>query len=107
MAENDGNGVIKKVSVYETSDGTIFTTQSGATEYDEAQQTAKETTKIFLKQQDMLINNSLNLSNQNGYYRMVSGQFFGTNDVYDAITSLVVDNPESTNGLITSINKIK
>lgn len=100
------DGEVKKVSVYITSDGSVFLDREQADEYEQRQEQAKKVTNIFLEQQKMLNNNSSNLSNRNGYYRMVSGQFFGTNDVYDAITSLVIDDPELTKDLITSIEKI-
>jgi len=36
---------------------------------------------------------------------MINGEFFGTNDVYDALTSLVVDTPESTLSILKELDK--
>ena len=35
---------------------------------------------------------------------MINGEFFGTSDVYDALTSLVIDTPEETRKLIKNID---
>ena len=48
MAENDGNGKITKVARWQADDGTIFTTESGATAYEEALITREKEERIWL-----------------------------------------------------------
>ena len=105
MAENDGNGKIEKVPVWITSDGSEFLNEADAIAYQNEQDTENETAGIFRQGQTILSNEARNLTKVNGYYRMINGEFFGTNDVYDALTSLVVDTPESTLSIITELNK--
>lgn len=105
MAENDGNGVVKKVPVWITSDGSVFLDEDAAQKYQEAQdRNSKEGTR-FREGQKNLSAGADSLTKVNGYYRMINGQFFGTNDVYDALTSLVIDTPESTIDLLKNIEK--
>ena len=105
MAENDGNGKIEKVPVWITSDGSEFLNEEDAITYQNEQDAENTTAGIFRQGQTILSNEARSLTKVNGYYRMINGQFFGTNDVYDALTSLVVDTPESTLSIITELNK--
>jgi len=105
MAENDGNGKIKKVQVYITSDGSEFLNEEDAIAYQNKQNADKEIAGIFRQGQTILSNSARNLTKVNGYYRMINGEFFGTNDVYDALTSLVVDTPESTLSILKELDK--
>ena len=104
MAENDGNGVVKKVPVWITSDGSVFLTEDDATRYQESQDRGNKEAQVFRDGQKNLSTGANNLTKVNGYYRMVNGEFFGTNNVYDALTSLVIDTPESTLELIKSVD---
>jgi len=104
MAENDGNGKIKKVPVWITSDGSVFLTEDEADEYQAIQDGKNKEAQRFREGQKNLSTGANNLTKVNGYYRMVNGEFFGTNDVYDALTSLVIDTPESTLELIKSVD---
>ena len=105
MAENDGNGKIKKVQVYITSDGSEFLNEEDAITYQEEQDADNEIAKNFREGQKILSNSAKSLTKVNGYYRMINGEFFGTNDVYDALTSLVVDTPESTLSILKELDK--
>ena len=104
MAENDGNGVVKKVPVWITSDGSLFLTEDDAKKYQEVQDGKNKEAQVFREGQKYLSTGANNLTKVNGYYRMVNGEFFGTNNVYDALTSLVIDTPESTLKLIKSVD---
>ncbi len=99
----DGNGKIKKVEVYITSDGRVFTDEKLAKEHQEEIDFGDKVRVIYDRQTKILQKNANTLTKINGYYRMVNGEFFGTNDVYDALTSLIVDTPEDTKKLIQSI----
>lgn len=103
MAENDGNGVIKKVVVYITSDGSEFLNEEDAIDYQEKQDGKNKEASIFREGQKNLSTGANSLTKVNGYYRMINGEFFGTNNVYDALTSLVVDTPESTIDLLKKV----
>ena len=105
MAENDGNGKIKKVQVYITSDGSEFLNEADAIAYQKEQDADNETAGIFRKGQSTLSDEAKSLTKVNGYYRMINGEFFGTNNVYDALTSLVVDTPESTLSILKELDK--
>jgi len=105
MAENDGNGVVKNVPVWITSDGSVFLTENKANTYQAEQDVKNKEAQIFRDGQKNLSTGANNLTKVNGYYRMVNGEFFGTNNVYDALTSLVIDTPESTLELIKSVGK--
>lgn len=105
MAENDGNGVVKKVPVWITSDGSVFLTEDAAQTYQEQQDGKNKEVTIFREGQKNLSAGANSLTKVNGYYRMINGQFFGTNDVYDALTSLVIDTPESTIDLLKNVQK--
>jgi len=100
MAENDGNGKVKKVPVWITPDGSEFLNEADAVKYQEQQDESNLAAKEFNKGQELLSSSAKSLTKVNGYYRMINGEFFGTSDVYDALTSLVVDTPESTLNLL-------
>lgn len=105
MAENDGNGKVKKVPVWITSDGSEFLNEADAVKYQNNQDEENEQAGLFRKGQEALTDEARSLSKVNGYYRMVNGELFGTGDVYDALTSLVIDSPNETLTLLNKLNK--
>jgi hypothetical protein len=104
MAENDGNGKIEKVGLWETDDGTLFTTQSAATAYEEALINDRKQAEIFNDGKKAMLVNSKSLVSVNPSYAAVSGDFFERGGVYSSLESMIVDTPEETKKLIQSIN---
>ncbi len=107
MAENDGNGKITKVARWQADDGTIFTTQSGATAYEEALITREKEEKVFNDGKKAMLVNSKSLVSVNPSYAAVSGDFFERGGVYSSLESMVVDTPEETKKLIQSITGLR
>ena len=104
MAENDGNGKITKVARWQADDGTIVTTQSGATAYEESLITREKEERIWLDGQKKMINRSITFIDENSSYAMISGRFSEKGGLYQAFATMFTETPELTQKIITTID---
>lgn len=104
MAENDGNGTITKVARWQADDGTIFTTQSAATAYEEALITREKNETEWSIGQKNMINSSITFVDENASYAMISGRFSEKGGLYNAFATMFTDTPELTQKIITTID---
>jgi len=100
MPENDGNGKVSKVIRYQTEDGTIFTSKEDAIEYDNKLAEDRENLKLWSQGNEYLIGTSKRLKDINGSYSMISGEVDEKGGVYGALTSMIIDTPETTMKLL-------
>ena len=91
---------VKKVSVFITSDGSIFNTSEEAKVYDDKVAGEREANIILAKKKELLSRISDSLG---GYYRLVNGDFYRSNSVSDALRSFFIDTPESTLKIIENL----
>lgn len=103
MAENDGNGKIKKVMVYITSDGSEFLNEEDAQTYQEKQDRENKEAERFNDGKKRMLVSSKNYTSINPSYAAVSGDFFERGGVYNSLESMVIDTPDVTNKLLLSI----
>lgn len=107
MPENDGNGKISKVVRYQTEDGTIFTNEEDAVNYDKKLKEDRENLKLWSQGNEYLIGSSKRLKDINGSYSMISGAVAEKGGVYGALTSMIIDTPETTMKLIKGLNEME
>ena len=91
---------VKKVSVFITSDGTIFNTIEEAKVYDDKIIGQREANIVLNKKEELLSRISDSLGD---YYRLVNGDFYRSNRVSDALRSFFIDTPESTLKIIENL----
>jgi len=97
-------GKVEEVTLYKTSDGSVFDTLELATAHETEVDRSRTSKALFLAQKEKLSKLSRYYSKVNGYYRMITGNFFGTNNIYDGLTSMVLDTPETTLTILTSLD---
>jgi len=91
---------VKKVSVFITSDGTIFNTIEEAKVYDDKIIGQREANIILNKKKELLSRISDGLGD---YYRLVNGDFYRSNRVSDTFRSFFIDTPENTLKIIENL----
>lgn len=103
MAENDGNGKIKKVLRYEADDGTLFEDEELAIEYEDKLAKERKEADRFNDGKKRMLVSSKDYTSINPSYAAVSGDFFERGGVYNSLESMVIDTPEVTSKLLLSI----
>jgi hypothetical protein len=100
-------GKVLEVTLYETSDGSVFDTEELALNYESSADKSKGERETLQNQKNKLDSLSKSYSKVNGYYRMITGNFFGSNDILDGLTSMVLSTPKITLEMLTTIRDLE
>jgi len=100
-------GKVLEVTLYETSDGSVFDTEELALNYESSEDKIKAQRETLQNQKNKLYSLSKSYSKVNGYYRMITGNFFGSNDILDGLTSMVLSTPKITLEMLTTIRDLE
>lgn len=100
-------GKVLEVTLYETSDGSVFETEELALNYENSEDETKRNLDSLREAKKKLVSLSKSYSRVNGYYRMINGNFFGTNNIFDGLTSMVLSTPKTTLEMLTTISDLE
>lgn len=99
-------GKLVEVTLYETSDGSVFETEELALNYEKSEDETKRRLDSLREAKKKLVSLSKAYSRVNGYYRMINGNFFGTNNIFDGLTSMVLSTPKTTLEMLNTIKDL-
>jgi len=99
-------GKVLEVTTYITSDNTVFEDKTKAEAYEKALSTALTENKIKSIKREYLKRLASGNTRFNGYYRLIQGNFYGTNSVSDAFRSMMLETPEITLKMLITLDEI-
>jgi hypothetical protein len=99
-------GKVVEVTLYETSDGSVFETEELALNYEKLESEKLKLNDTQQKQKNSLYSLAQSYSKNVGYYRMINGKSWGDYSVLDGLNSMVLNTPETTLEMLTTIDKL-
>ena len=97
-------GEFKKVELYAVG-GVIFKTKEEADAYQKELDSNRKENLILKSRSEVLKSNARSLTKINGYYNVFNGVLFGGGEAEEALTSMVLDTPETTLKLLLSLDE--
>ncbi len=99
-------GKVVEVTLYETSDGSVFDTEELALSYEKTKSEKSKLNDTRQKQKNGLYSLAQSYSKTNGYYRMINGRSWGDYSVLDGLNSMVLNTPETTLEMLITIDNL-